>query len=225
MLYSLPSWGLGKEEDVDKEVLELRHLAKRRKIEDYYTLVKVIGEGSYSQVFEATRNYVLRDDSSSADSILTEDGRVAVKVVSKRKSTPVTFWKEVLILRSMGEHPNLIRYIDAFEDEGFYYLVTEFVEGGELFEALVHHGPYSEKQARSIPLIYIYMCVCVRGLRLIHIYVYFVSSELLRQISGALNHLHERGIAHADIKPENIILNIKDDVQSGVKLIGMAWCN
>jgi calcium/calmodulin-dependent protein kinase I len=87
-------------------------------------------------------------------------------------------------------HPNVIQLFDVFEGESDWYVVTELAPGGELFESLVHHGSYSERQA----------------------------SLLLEQIASAVYHLHERGIAHADIKPENILLTAPDDID-GIKLV------
>ena len=139
----------------------MRNLAKNRKVDDYFTFGKQLGEGAYSKVFEATSN----DENKIA---------VAVKALPKNYTNKETFWKEVAILKAAGDHPNVIKLIDAFETDTHFYLVTDIATGGELFEVLVRKGAYSEKQA----------------------------SFLLRQLTSALRHLHDRGIAHADIKPE-----------------------
>ena len=120
---------------------------------------------------------------------------VAVKIISKKYTTKETFWKEVAILKALGKHPNLIEFYDAFETENDFYMVTDLVKGGELFEALVQHGAYSEKQA----------------------------SDLLRQVICALGYMHQRGIAHADIKPENLLLVDSNNADAGVKLIDFGF--
>lgn len=72
---------------------------------------------------------------------------------------------------------------DVFEDEVNYYLVLELVSGGELFEHLITKGSYSEKTAAAI----------------------------LRDLADALRFLHKRGIVHADLKPENLMLSSWND--------------
>ena len=59
-----------------------------------------------------------------------------------------------------------------------WYLVTELVEGGELFDRLVTLGAYSEDEA-----------ACV-----------------MRDIVEALRIVHESGVIHGDVKPENVLL-------------------
>ena len=76
---------------------------------------------------------------------------------------------EARILRTV-DHPNVIRFIDIFEDDVHLYLVMELVEGGELFEQLVEHGPFAEPDARAI----------------------------MHQLLQALGHLHERHIVHRE---------------------------
>ena len=59
-----------------------------------------------------------------------------------------------------------------------WVLVLELVSGGEVFDRICSRGPYSERDA----------------------------SLLLRQVAAALQHLHSRGLAHRDVKPENLLL-------------------
>ena len=46
----------------------------------------------------------------------------------------------------MGEksHPNIIRIIDLLEDEENYYVVSELVKGGELFQRLTKVSHFTE---------------------------------------------------------------------------------
>ena len=39
------------------------------------------------------------------------------------------------ILKAL-DHPNTVKLYELYADENFYYLVTEYLEGGELFERI-----------------------------------------------------------------------------------------
>jgi len=59
------------------------------------------------------------------------------------------------------------------------HLVLEYVSGGELFDAIVNKGSYSEGDA----------------------------ANLVKQILEAIKYVHHLGIAHRDLKPENLLLS------------------
>ena len=42
---------------------------------------------------------------------------------------------EIELLKHL-DHPNIIKFIDAFEDNKRYYIVTELCHGGELFHTI-----------------------------------------------------------------------------------------
>lgn len=80
---------------------------------------------------------------------------------------------------------------EIFEDESYYYLVLELVSGGELFEHLIRNGAYSEQTAAAI----------------------------LRDLAAALRFVHRKGIVHADLKPENLMLSSWDDEDARVCML------
>ena len=71
-----------------------------------------------------------------------------------------------------------------------FYIVTEFCQGGELFERIVEAGYFSEKKAAKVML----------------------------QILLAINYVHKKNIVHRDLKPENILYDTKD-LDSNLKII------
>ena len=63
----------------------------------------------------------------------------AVKVVTKAKLTredEVALQDEIAILKNCN-HPNIINLYDSFDESQYYYLVTELMLGGELFDRIV----------------------------------------------------------------------------------------
>ncbi len=76
-------------------------------------------------------------------------------------------------------HPNIVRVSDFFVEADFPYMVMEYIPGETLGEAFVMPGiPLPEDQA-------------------IH---------YIRQVGAALGAVHQKGLLHRDIKPDNIIL-------------------
>ncbi|MGB3637150.1 MAG: serine/threonine-protein kinase [Rivularia sp. (in: cyanobacteria)] len=76
-------------------------------------------------------------------------------------------------------HPNIVRVSDFFVEADFPYMVMEYIPGETLGEAFVMPGiPLPEDQA-------------------IH---------YIRQIGAALGAVHQKGLLHRDVKPDNIIL-------------------
>ncbi|MFM2061659.1 MAG: hypothetical protein RLZZ507_1329 [Cyanobacteriota bacterium] len=76
-------------------------------------------------------------------------------------------------------HPNIVRVSDFFVEDGLPYMVMEYIPGETLGQAFVLPGiPLSEETA-------------------IH---------YIRQIGAALQVVHNNGLLHRDIKPDNIIL-------------------
>lgn len=101
--------------------------------------------------------------------------------MSKRETSARDFWAEVDLLRVAGKHPNIMTLRGVYEKEDTWYIVQELATGGELFDHLIHNGAYSEQQA----------------------------SETMRDLCGALQHLHNKGIIHGDVKPENILVTYR----------------
>lgn len=81
-----------------------------------------LGEGAFSVVIEATK----KDTSES----------FAVKVVTKSKLTKedeIALKDEIQVLKDLN-HEHIIRLYDVFEESSYWYLVTEQMKGGELFD-------------------------------------------------------------------------------------------
>ena len=77
------------------------------------------------------------------------------------------------------DHPNIVRAFDAGQAGGQAFLVMEFVEGVDL-SSLVRCGE---------PLGMADAC------------------EIIRQAAAGLQHAHEHGVVHRDVKPSNLLLS------------------
>jgi len=153
-----------------------------------YSLAEEIGLGSTSKVFR-----VLRKSDSKP---------FACKVIDKSQARGAEyqyllqqFAEEVRILELL-KHKNVISLEDSFETADRIYIVTELMEGGELFEYVIERGALSEEEA----------------------------SGVVRNIVSAVAYMHSQGVIHRDLKPENLLLarrrdKVDDDSIPEVKII------
>jgi tRNA A-37 threonylcarbamoyl transferase component Bud32 len=106
---------------------------------------------------------------------------VALKVVAPHLSDDpnfeARFRRESEYLMRL-KHPHIIPVEDFGESDGYAYLVMPFLEVGTLTDWL-RDSPVSLKHG----------------------------ARLMNQISGALQHAHDQGIVHRDVKPSNILLD------------------
>ena len=84
-------------------------------------------------------------------------------------------------LRSV-RHPNVVRYVEHFEERDALYIITEYADGGTLASAIEHQrsGP---PMTEAVMLHY------------------------FTQIAHALHHLHSRRCIHRNVKCTEHLLN------------------
>eukprot|EP00826_Nyctotherus_ovalis_P043156 TRINITY_DN4516_c0_g5_i2.p4 TRINITY_DN4516_c0_g5~~TRINITY_DN4516_c0_g5_i2.p4 ORF type:complete len:149 (-),score=56.91 TRINITY_DN4516_c0_g5_i2:576-1022(-) len=90
----------------------------------------------------------------------------------------------MMIIKEL-HHKFIVRFMEIFENETHIYIVMERIEGGELLEFF--------KQCRYL------------GELEVAYVVYFVLNALL--------YLHNIGIVHRDIKPDNLLIELDDTRQ------------
>ncbi|XP_023317547.1 serine/threonine-protein kinase SIK3-like isoform X2 [Trichogramma pretiosum] len=159
----------------------------------YYALGETIGKGNFAIVRKATH--------------IVTGSMVAIKIIDKTKLSEenlAKIFREVSIMKRLN-HKHVIKLYQVMETEKMIYLVTEYAEGGEIFDYLVKNGRLKENEARRI------FC----------------------QIVQAVLYLHKNGFVHRDIKAENLLLDKKgnmkiadfgfsNEYQPGVAL--RTWC-
>ncbi|OIT21163.1 PREDICTED: phosphoenolpyruvate carboxylase kinase 1-like [Nicotiana attenuata] len=89
--------------------------------------------------------------------------------------------KEPKILQLLSGSPNILHLYKIYEDENFLHMVTDLCPNNDLYER-ISTGPLSERAAANI----------------------------LVQLISAINHCHKMGVAHRDIKPDNILFDSQD---------------
>uniref|UniRef100_A0A8C1TMF3 non-specific serine/threonine protein kinase n=1 Tax=Cyprinus carpio TaxID=7962 RepID=A0A8C1TMF3_CYPCA len=104
---------------------------------------------------------------------------VAVKFVNKKMQKKEQVAHEADILRHV-QHPQLVALIDTYESPKAYMLVLELVEDGRLLDYLVAHDELMEEKV-----------------------AFFIKDTL-----EALQHLHTCRVAHLDLKPENLLVDL-----------------
>jgi hypothetical protein len=106
---------------------------------------------------------------------------VALKLIRKERLANLNavkrFYREMRAAAKL-EHPNIVRAYDADEVDGIHFLVMEFVEGTDLNKLVKTEGPLDVWQA----------------------------FDYIRQAALGLQHAHERGLVHRDIKPHNLLV-------------------
>ncbi|KAG0714231.1 Death-associated protein kinase 2 [Chionoecetes opilio] len=112
------------------------------------------------------------------------------RVASSRRGLPLeAIAREVRVLQRLDKHQNIISLHQVFDIGQHVILVLELVRGGELFEHISERERLSEEEA----------------------------SAFLHQMLQGLSHMHSKGIAHLDLKPENVLLLSKN--RQHIKLI------
>ena len=100
--------------------------------------------------------------------------------------------KEAAMVKDITEtisHPNVIKIKKVFQVGSKFYLVFPLCTGGELYEHVIKRGFFTESDAATI----------------------------MHDLISALDTLHDQGILHLDIKPENILFD-SNEADAKIKL-------
>ncbi|MDM8528391.1 protein kinase [Anaerolineales bacterium HSG24] len=110
---------------------------------------------------------------------------VAIKVIDARyRDQPdyaKRFVREAQTI-AVWRHENIIHIHYADDEDGFYYYVMEYIDGGDLSDLIAQYVD----QGKEIP-----------------------QTEILRMgkaIASALDYAHQRGVIHRDVKPANVMI-------------------
>jgi hypothetical protein len=163
------------------------------RLHDSYEVGESVGSGGYADVFRGVKKgpgegqgrlvaikEIKKDASFGIEDVLTEIDMMRRCSKAAQSAT--------------GYHPNVISFYDAFDEPDNFYIVIEFMTGGDLFTEIVKRFEkdqlsFSEKE---IALIF-------------------------RQLLDAVATCHSAGVCHRDIKPENLLTSA-DAADGAIKL-------
>jgi len=108
------------------------------------------------------------------------------EILASQPDIVARFVREGQALRQL-DHPNIVKMVDAVQEDGQHYIVMEYVAGGSLRELLDSQRPDRfEENLSGLPI--------TRAL------------EIALELADALGRAHHLGIIHRDLKPANVML-------------------
>ncbi|XP_042522440.1 serine/threonine-protein kinase DCLK3 [Dipodomys spectabilis] len=146
-------------------------------VEKYYDTGRVIGDGNFAIVKECRHRETRQAH--------------AMKIIDKAKlkGKEDIVDSEILIMQSLS-HPNIVKLHEVYETQTEIYLIMEYVQGGDLFDAIIESVKFPEPEA----------------------------ALMFKDLCKALVHMHDKNIVHRDLKPENLLVQRNEDKSTTLKL-------
>ncbi|XP_005348073.1 serine/threonine-protein kinase DCLK3 [Microtus ochrogaster] len=146
-------------------------------VEKHYDVGRVIGDGNFAVVKECKHRETKQ--------------AFAMKIIdkSKLKGKEDIVDSEILIIQSLS-HPNIVKLHEVYETEAEIFLIMEYVQGGDLFDAIIENVKFPEHDA----------------------------ALMITDLCKALVHMHDKKIVHRDLKPENLLVQRNEDKTTTLKL-------
>jgi serine/threonine protein kinase len=146
----------------ETETLELSERLSR------YRIDRLLGRGGFGSVYLAT------DPATNLQVAIKE-----IPITSTGVVPPESEWT----IQKRFECPYIVNIYDFWSEPKRFIMVMEYINGGELFDALVNRGAFSENSA----------------------------AVLIQQVLIGLKVLHDNNVVHRDLKPENLLLHFLPD--------------
>ena len=139
---------------------------------EIYSITEVLGQGSFSLVKLGINKIT--------------NQKVAVKIMDKKKmsSTRLESARTEIEIMKICQHPNIIHFIDSYENVENIYIFMEYCEGGTFFNYLKKRKFVLKEE---------------------------LAVNIIHKICMAIYYFHSYGITHRDLKPENILMTSEVD--------------
>ena len=146
-------------------------------LRDRYRVSKALGQGGFGATFLA------QDESlPGTPSCVVKQLRPSATAPHVLQMARELFEREARTLGMIGNHPQVPRLLDYFEDHDQFYLVQEYISGATLQQEVKRAGPFSEAGVK----------------------------QFLSEILPMLDYIHSQQVIHRDIKPANLIRRSQD---------------
>ncbi len=146
-------------------------------LRDRYRVHKALGQGGFGATFLA-EDKSLPGDPCCVIKQLRPASNVAHVIPMARE----LFEREARTLGKIGNHPQVPRLLDYFDEQQQFYLVQEYISGSTLQQEIKRSGPLSEAGVK----------------------------QFLSELLPLLQYIHSQQVIHRDIKPANLIRREQD---------------
>jgi serine/threonine-protein kinase len=141
-------------------------------LQNRYQILGILGKGGFGATFAV------------ADNFLPGKPICVVKQLRRTTDDPhifrmakELFEREAETLGKIGNHPQIPRLLDYFEENQQFYLVQEYVKGHNLYQEVKKRGAFSESGVK----------------------------QFLSELLPIITYIHSQKVIHRDIKPANLI--------------------
>jgi serine/threonine protein kinase len=150
-----------------------------------WALGKTIGAGSMGKV-KLAKNLETGEQVAIkiVPRVSTDEHRSQADRERAEHSKEIRTAREAAIV-SLVNHPYICGMRDVVRTAHHWYMLFEYVNGGQMLDYIISHGRLKEKQAR----------------------------KFARQICSALDYCHRNSIVHRDLKIENILISKTGDIK------------
>ncbi|MCU0524899.1 MAG: protein kinase [Elainella sp. Prado103] len=142
-----------------------------------YQAVQLLGQGGFG------RTYLALDEDRLKSACVIKQFSPQVQGTKSLEKAVRLFNQEAVRLHELGEHAQIPALLAYFEQEGYLYLVQQFIEGQSLLQEMKQQGAFSERQIRDV----------------------------LADVLPILRFVHRHQVIHRDITPMNILRRQADD--------------
>ena len=146
-------------------------------VKNRYRVTKSLGQGGFGATFVAT------DVSLPGEPVcVIKQLRPSNTNEKFLRMARELFEREARTLGQIGNHPQIPRLLDFFEERRNFYLVQEYVSGHTVYQEVKQLGLFNEAKIR----------------------------DFLKEILPVIAYIHSRQVIHRDVKPANILRREQD---------------
>jgi serine/threonine protein kinase len=145
-------------------------------LRNQYRPIRFLGSGGFGRTFLAENIDKFNEQCVIKQLVPQVQGTWATQKAKE------LFEQEAKKLQKLGEHPQIPSLTAYFEQDNYWYIVQQFVEGQTLYQELEQKGVFAEEEIRKV----------------------------LQELLEILKFIHQSPVIHRDLKPENVMRRHSD---------------